>query len=173
MSGWKPVRLGRGLVLFPQLPELDLRAQAQRPADSLTIQTCQEKDAEESGLRKFNFFMVLGRRSTWGPPRNWEPRSVVTFWSWLNSNNIRNHWHLLIPNTQKFQLNELFQILKDDAVEVLHSICQQKNSICQPGKLSSGHRTGKGQFSFQSLRKAMPKDAQTTAQVHSSYMLVK
>ena len=41
---------------------------------------------------------------------------------------------------------ELFQILKDDAVKVLHSICQQI------GKLSSGHRTGKGQFSFQSQR---------------------
>ena len=33
--------------------------------------------------------------------------------------------------------------------------------------LSSGHRTGKGQFSFQSQRKAMPKNAQTTAQLHS------
>ena len=32
---------------------------------------------------------------------------------------------------------ELFQILEDDAVKVLHSICQQF------GKLSSGHRTGK------------------------------
>ena len=31
------------------------------------------------------------------------------------------------------------------------------------GNLSSGHRTGKGQFSFQSLRKAMTKNAQTTA----------
>ena len=41
------------------------------------------------------------------------------------------------------------------------------------GKLSSGHRTGKGQFSFQSKRKAMPKNAQTTAQLHSSHMLVK
>ena len=40
------------------------------------------------------------------------------------------------------------------------------------GKLSSGHRTGKGQFSFQSLRKAIPKNAQTTAQLHSSHMLV-
>ena len=28
------------------------------------------------------------------------------------------------------------------------------------GKLSSGHRTGKGQFSFQSQRKAMPKNVQ-------------
>ena len=61
---------------------------------------------------------------------------------------------------------ELFQILKDDAVKVLHSICQF-------GKLSSGHRTGKGQFSLQFQRKAMPKNAQTTAQLHSSHMLVK
>ena len=62
---------------------------------------------------------------------------------------------------------ELFQILKDDAVKVLHSICSQF------GKLSSGHRTGKGQFSFQSQRKAVPKNAQTTTQLHSSHMLVK
>jgi len=41
------------------------------------------------------------------------------------------------------------------------------------GKLSSGHRTGKGQFSFQSQRKAMPKNAQTTKQLHSSHTLVK
>ena len=41
------------------------------------------------------------------------------------------------------------------------------------GKLSSDHRTGKGQFSFQSIRKAMPKNAQTTAQFHSSHTLVK
>ena len=41
------------------------------------------------------------------------------------------------------------------------------------GTLSSGHRTGKGQFSFQSQRKAMPKNAQTTAQLHSSHTLAK
>jgi len=41
------------------------------------------------------------------------------------------------------------------------------------GKLSSGHRTGKGQFSFQSQRKAMPKNAQITVQLHSSHRLVK
>ena len=40
-------------------------------------------------------------------------------------------------------------------------------------KLSSGHRTGKGQFSFQSQRKAMPRNVQTTAQLHSSHMLAK
>ena len=58
---------------------------------------------------------------------------------------------------------ELFQILKDDAVKVLHSIRQQK-------RLSSGHRTGKGQFSFQSQRKAMPKNVQNTAITVSSHV---
>ena len=40
------------------------------------------------------------------------------------------------------------------------------------GKLTSGHRTGKGQFSFESQRKAMPKNAQTTTQLQSSHTLV-
>ena len=62
---------------------------------------------------------------------------------------------------------ELFQILKDDTVKC----CTQYAS--KFGKLSSGHRTGKGQFSVQSLRKAIPKNVQTTAQFHSSHMLVK
>ena len=57
---------------------------------------------------------------------------------------------------------ELFQILRDDAVKVLHSIW----------KTQQWHRTGKGQFSFQSLRKAIPKDAQITRQLHSSHTLV-
>ena len=51
---------------------------------------------------------------------------------------------------------ELFQILKDDAMKVLHSMCQQI------GKHSSGHRIGKGHFSFQTETKAMLKNAQTT-----------
>ena len=41
------------------------------------------------------------------------------------------------------------------------------------GKLSSNHRNGKGQFSFQSQRKAMTKNAHTTTQLHSSHMLAK
>ena len=55
---------------------------------------------------------------------------------------------------------ELFQILKGDVVKVLLSYASKF------GKLSSGHRTGKGQFSFQSQKKAMPKNGQTTAQLH-------
>ena len=60
---------------------------------------------------------------------------------------------------------ELFQILKDDALSTQYA--------SKFGKLSSGHKTGKGQFSFQSQRKAMSKNAQTTAQLHSSHTLVK
>ena len=62
---------------------------------------------------------------------------------------------------------ELFQILKDDAVKVLHSICQQI------WKTQQRPQDWKGQFSFQSQRKAMPKNAQTTAQLHSYHTLVK
>ena len=62
---------------------------------------------------------------------------------------------------------ELFQILRDDAV----TCCTQYAS--KFGKLSSGHRIGKDQFSFQSQRKAVPKNAQTTTQLHSSHTLVK
>ena len=62
---------------------------------------------------------------------------------------------------------ELFQILKDDAVKVLHSICQQI------WKTQQWPRDWKSQFSFQSQRKAMPKNAQTTAQWHSSHTVVK
>ena len=61
---------------------------------------------------------------------------------------------------------ELFQILKDDAV--MHAGMQYASKF---GKLISGHRTGKGQFPFQSQRKAMPKNAQTTTQLHSSNTL--
>ena len=62
---------------------------------------------------------------------------------------------------------ELFQILQDDAVKVLHSICQQIWTT------HSGHRTKKGQFSFQSQRKAMAKNALSMAQLHLSHPLAK
>ena len=52
---------------------------------------------------------------------------------------------------------------------MLLKCCTQ--SAIKFGKLSSGHRTGKGEFSFQFQRKAMPKNVQTTAQLHSLYML--
>ena len=62
---------------------------------------------------------------------------------------------------------ELFQILKDDAVKVLHSICQQI------WKIQQWPQEGKSQFSFQSERKAMPKNIQTIAQLLSIHILAR
>ena len=62
---------------------------------------------------------------------------------------------------------EPFQILKDAAVKVLHSICQQI------WKTQQWPQDWKSQFSFQFRRKAMLKNAQTTTQLHSSHTLVK
>ena len=62
---------------------------------------------------------------------------------------------------------ELFQILKDDAVKVLHSICQQI------WKSQQWPQDWKRSVFIPIPRKAMPKNAQTTAQLHSSHMLVK
>ena len=62
---------------------------------------------------------------------------------------------------------KLFQVLKDDAMKVLHSICQHI------WKTQQWPQDWKGQCSFQSQRKAMPKNAQTNTQLHSSHMLVK
>ena len=61
---------------------------------------------------------------------------------------------------------ELFQILKDDAVKVLYSICQQ---IWKTQQWPQDWKS----IAFQSQRKAMPKNAQTTSQLHSSQMLKK
>ena len=60
---------------------------------------------------------------------------------------------------------ELFHILKDDAIK---KCCTHYDN--KFGKLSSGHRTGKGQVSLQSQRKAMSKNAQITLQLHSFHM---
>ena len=61
---------------------------------------------------------------------------------------------------------EPFQILKDDGVKVLHSICQQIWETQQ------WWQDWKRLFSFQSQRKAMPKNVQTNTQLHSSHTLV-
>ena len=63
---------------------------------------------------------------------------------------------------------ELFKILKDDA---LKRWCTQH--VRKMGKLSSDQRTGKGQFSFQSQRRAVPKNVQTTIQLPLFCMLVR
>jgi len=62
---------------------------------------------------------------------------------------------------------ELLQILKDDAVKVLHSICQQT------WKTLPWSQDWIGQFSFQFQIKAMPKNAQITTRLHSFHTLAK
>ena len=62
---------------------------------------------------------------------------------------------------------ELFQILKDDAVKVLQAICQHI------WKTQQWPQDWKRSVSFQFQRKAMQKNAQTTAQLHSSHTLVR
>ena len=57
---------------------------------------------------------------------------------------------------------ELFQILKDDAVKVLHSICQQ---IWKTQQWPQDWK--------RSVFIPIPKNAQTTTQLHSTHMLVK
>ena len=62
---------------------------------------------------------------------------------------------------------ELIQMLKDDAIKV--KCCIQY--VSKFGKNVSGHRTGKGQLSFQSQRKAMPNNVQTTVQLCPFHIL--
>ena len=60
---------------------------------------------------------------------------------------------------------ELFQILKDDAIKVLHSICQQI------WKTQQWPQDWKRSVFIPTQKKAMPKNVQTTAQLHSSHTL--
>ena len=62
---------------------------------------------------------------------------------------------------------ELCQILKDNVVKVLHSTCQQI------WKTQQWPQDWKRSVFIPSQRKAMPKNVQTTAQLHSSHTLVK
>ena len=78
---------------------------------------------------------------------------------------LRSPWTKLVE-VMEFQLT-YFKSWK----MMLWKCCTQHAS--KFGRLSSGHKTGKCQFSFQSQRKAMPKNAQTTAQLHSSHTLAK
>ena len=75
--------------------------------------------------------------------------------------------HAFFPFLLVSSLKMAFRgILKDDAVKVLLSICQQ---IWKTQQLSHG----KSQLSFQSQRNTMPNNAQIIRQLHSSHMLGK
>ena len=74
--------------------------------------------------------------------------------------------HLVrIDSNVFFLMAELFKILKDGAVK------RYTQCIRKFGKLGHVHMTGKGQFSFQSQRRVMPKNVETTVQLSSFHML--
>ena len=62
---------------------------------------------------------------------------------------------------------KLFQILKDATVKVLHSMCQQS------WKTQQWPQDWKSSVFIQSQREAVPNNAQTTTQLHSSHTLIK
>ena len=90
------------------------------------------------------------------------------------------HYHLKISKGEKesyTHLNAEFQrIARRDKKAFLSDQCkeiEENNRIWKTRDLFKKIRDTKGTFSFQSQRKAMPKNAQTTAQLHSSHTLVK
>ena len=102
---------------------------------------------------------------------------------WDNHNGVTTHletdilesklkWALGSIFTNKASGGDGFQLSYFKSWKMtLWKCCNQHAS--KFGKLSSGHRTGKGQFSFQSQRKAMTMNVQTTTQFHSSHTIAK
>ena len=78
---------------------------------------------------------------------------------WLDRHLGNSLWQLCAGEVDMISREEVFFIMR------LSIIKSATKCLC----FNSGHRTGKGQFSFQSQRKSMPKNAQTIAQLHSSH----
>ena len=97
-----------------------------------------------------------------------------------NHNGVVTH---LEPDILEYEVKwalESFTMNKPSGVDGFPAISNPKRWCCERaqyaskfGKCNGGHRTGKGQFSFQSQRKAMPKNAQTTIQLCSFHMLAR
>ena len=95
---------------------------------------------------------------------NWELPDVQAGFRKDRETNQIAHICWIIEKAREFQKNIYFCFI--DYAKTFR-LCGSQ----QIGKLSSGHRTGKGQFSFQSQREAMPNNVQTSAQLHSSHTL--
>ena len=108
-----------------------------------------------STLKTFSFFNVFI-----------DVTRTLTCWTVFSNEICQASLRTKLMEVMEFQLNNL----KSWKMMLLKCCTQYASKF---GKLSSGHRTGKGQFSFQSQRKPMPKNAQTRAQVYSSHTLGK
>ena len=123
--------------------------------------TYQDIEATGSiGFLEFQIFKILDTRHTFFLHFNISENGIILI---INE-------HIKCSHSFIF-LNILLLIHFKSWKMMLWKCCTQYAS--KLGKLRSGHRTGKGQFSFQSQRKAIPKNTQTTAQLHSSHTLVK
>ena len=102
----------------------------------------------------------------------------------MEAEDIKKRWQEYTEELYKKELHDpdnhdgMITHLEPDPLEcevrwVLGSITMNKASGGEAIPSPVLHRTGKGQFSFQSQRQAMPKNAQTTTQLHSSHTLVK
>ena len=122
-----------------------------------------------------SFFLVLFLHSS--PVAYWAPTnlgsssfSVLSFCLFILSMGFsrQEYWSgLPLPSPVDHVLSDLSTMTHPSWValyDMAHSFIW---------KLSSGHRTRKSQFSFQSQRKAMPKNVQTTTHLRSSHMLAK
>ena len=115
---------------------------------------------------------------------------VSWFWSSVHHESglhgVRQGWHFIvlqedIPRPQCHLLKGLFFSIALFSPLCPASVGHTYGFICQHaskfGKLSSGHRTGKGQFSFQSQRKTMPRNVsnyRTVALIsHASKVMLK
>ena len=112
---------------------------------------------------------ILAWRISWREETDWlEPKGSQRVRHWGTS--LSPHlWH--ISNKCEFLINLPFWRYHPTTELFLKNEHDQRIKCCTQyaskfGKLSSCPRTGKGQFSFQSQRKAILKNAQTTAQLH-------
>ena len=137
-------------------------------------------------LRKYWLSLEEQNKQDWGGL--WCLRQRVQFWSFDRGGEMgkgkRKEWHETrslahwLAGKVLIERQGLGNVpLKNQLVEGIKvhlnakSICTQY--VGKFGKLSSAHRTGKGQFSFQSQRRTMAKNVQTTTQLYSSHTLAK
>ena len=104
--------------------------------------------------------------------------SITNSWSWFKLMLIKSvmpssHLILCCPLLLQPPIPPSIRVFSNESTLRMRWPKYWSFSFSTSFKLSSGHRTRKGQFSFQSLRKAILKNAQTTAQLHSSHTLVK
>ena len=142
-----------------------------------TIQWCDHSPTarhpgvwSQVGLRKHHYKQSYWRwwNSSWviSSPKRW-CCTQYAIWSGASafSKFILNIWKFLVHILLKPHLENFEPYFASVWDWVQLKCCTQYPR--KFGKRSSGHRTGKGQFSFQSQRKAIPKNAQTTTQLHS------